>query len=187
MSKLYNRVYETLVKDEFDLVGFIAYSYYKQEKRKQIIDIITKEDRNPNQKEYNLIESLLTQHIDLYRKKAEEILNGTIEHIMVTEKSILYEKYFKSYEYKLLEDKLNTIQDNTNNDNLKSKLDTAIINTKRKYVPFEILMGILGNFFWAVVLILFWVILYFSSSDVRNFKEKVIEILQEQKDTTIKK
>ena len=100
-SKNYNKVYETLVTDENDIVGFIAYCVYKRSKQKYITTFEEKFNKRPTSDEI-LTHVLCSEMPSLedYRSKAERILEVLLEQA-VSEKEAELEKIFqrKQWQY----------------------------------------------------------------------------------------
>jgi hypothetical protein len=73
----YSNVFNKLVENEFDLPGFIAYGYYKLEKRDQIKIFKKNYKREPSPAELkNIVNIFATErHLDHYKEKATQILN----------------------------------------------------------------------------------------------------------------
>lgn len=72
----YNRVFEELVKSNDDLVGFVAYSLYKQHKRDWLIRYRDVHGSNPGTAELDafLLGVLLPEQIAQYRQSAADAL-----------------------------------------------------------------------------------------------------------------
>lgn len=92
----YNKYFETLVHDEYDIVGFISYGLYKYRKREEIINKQNDTGRLLNQKEKDEIGNKLfdKELIKFYEMKAKELLGAVIEPILI-EKEVLEEQLKK--------------------------------------------------------------------------------------------
>jgi len=84
MPKSYNVIYSHLVENEFDVVGHIAYSLYKQEK----IDYIEKKKESTGKsiKDKDLVSfhdfSSTKSSIESYRLKAEMVVQGLLDNTL---------------------------------------------------------------------------------------------------------
>lgn len=84
MQRNYSQIYSKLVSDEYDVVGHIAYSLYKQQKVQHITNYEKLHGVKPT--DTDLIEfnnfSNLEHSIESYNLKAEMILQGFIDNIL---------------------------------------------------------------------------------------------------------
>lgn len=145
-SKNYNKVYESLVESENDIVGFIAYGLYKKSKQKYITAFEEKYGKRPT------AEDILTHvscseipSLDSYRAEAERILELILEQAVTDKEAELEEnfrkrlwRYIKDHEPPSLIDKIYTF--------IKSSFS-----------------GVIGNFITTAIVI---IILYSLSSSV---------------------
>lgn len=172
MSVDYNKVYSSLVQDDADIVGLIAYGLYKNDKRQQIINFKAKNDnRNPNKNQKEQIESVLSARLEYYQEKANQLLDTTVEQLITENKDTIYTTYFKSHEYSLLENKINGI----------------VKNTKPKSLLSELKVEVLGNLAWLIILVIVSILIYFNNDDLKALKQKTINLITEtekQSDST---
>ena len=97
----YNKVYETLVTNEDDIVGFVAYSLYKKSKQEYITAFEKENNRKPTSEEI-LTHVLCSEmpSLKLYRARAEQIVTALLRQA-ADEKQKELEKVFqrKLWEY----------------------------------------------------------------------------------------
>lgn len=172
MNVGYNKVYSSLVQDDADIVGLIAYGLYKNEKRQQIINFkVRNSNKNPNKSQKEQIENLLSSRLEYYQEKANKLLDKTVEQLIKENKDTIYTTYFKSHEYSQLELKINVIEKNTTPKSLLSELKVEI----------------LGNLAWLIILVIFSILIYFYNGDLKTLKQKAVNLITEtenQRDTT---
>ena len=142
----YNKVYESLVSDQDDIVGFIAYGLYKKSKQEYITTFENKFHRRPKPDE------LLTHvscsempRLNAYRKEAERTLQFLLEQA-VSEKQSELEKDFQSNLWKYV--------NNYEPPTPVEKIFTFCMSA---------FSGVFGNFLTSVIVIL---LLYCLSSQV---------------------
>ena len=158
----YNTIYESLVQDDTDIVGLIAYSLYKNDKREQIIGFQNRNNgRNPNRTQLNQIELVLANQLDYYTNKANQLLDTTVEELIVSNKDVIYSTHFRSREFESLENKIQEVKNDTS-----------------KSIWAELKIEVLGNLAWLIIIILATVIIYFVNDDVKILKEKVVNIIE---------
>lgn len=158
----YNTVYESLVQDDADIVGLIAYSLYKHDKREQIVGSMTKNGgRRPNKTQLTHIESVLANQLDYYTEKANQLLDTTVEQLITSNKDEIYVAHFRSLQFELLETQIKDI-----------KKDTS------KSIWAELKIEVLGNLAWLLIIIFITIIAYFLNDDVKLLKEKVINSIE---------
>lgn len=93
----YNEVYESLVKDQDDIVGFIAYGLYKKSKQEYITTFKEKFNKEPTSEDLK-VHVLCSEMPSLtsYREKAEQTLKLLLEQA-VSEKEVDLEKNFQRH------------------------------------------------------------------------------------------
>lgn len=142
----YNKVYESLVKNQNDIVGFIAYGLYKKSKQEYITTFEKNFGKRPTSDE-------LTTHVlcseipslEAYRKEAEQTLEFLLEQA-VSEKEAELEKNFQRNLWKYVK-----------NYEPPSLLDKFFTFFKSSF------SGVMGNFITTAIIIL---LLYSLSSQV---------------------
>lgn len=82
--KSYNFIYSKLVQDQYDFIGKIAYSIYKEDKINYINTIKDKNNREPNDNELESFIMISSQdsYIERYRLEAENLLQIFLEHTL---------------------------------------------------------------------------------------------------------
>ena len=99
MAEEYNKMYDSLVSSDDDIIGLIAYGIYKRHKRKFIINHTKAHGIRPNDKEMeNFMTSALSQ-LDRYKKEGQDIFLSSVGNAVQKE-------YEKSEEHKKLVDKV---------------------------------------------------------------------------------
>ncbi|EGQ9765640.1 MICOS complex subunit MIC60 [Vibrio alginolyticus] len=94
-KKKYNQVYETLVEDEDDLVGQIAYCMYKQNKQKYIRSFEEEHKRLPSDEELEVyVKCSEIPKLSLYEAQAEELISNTLSQA-VSEKELELNRQFE--------------------------------------------------------------------------------------------
>lgn len=184
MTSSYSKVLESFVEDDTDISGLIAYGLYKFDKRAQIIRIKNEKNRTPSKQEVKEIETILSSQIDFYKKKANEMLDGTLEYSIERNKEEVFEKYFIQTENLKNEIFVKYFASKEFND-LSQVLEKINKNTTPKKWISEIWIEVQGNIAWTLLLIIISVIAYFSNDDMQNYKDKVIKALQP--DSTMQK
>lgn len=159
----YNKVFESLVEGDADIVGLIAYGLYKEYKRNQYLVIKSTKKRNPNKTELKQIEDFVLNNINEYKKKANELLDISIEQAIITNKATIYETYFKDYGVRIFE----------------GKLDRFTSRYKPKSFWYDLLMETLGNLAWVIIIFVISVLIYFNNGGIQKLKDKVIEFVKE--------
>jgi len=93
-----NLIYRSLVKDEKDVLGLVAYGLYKKNKVSHIDDYIKKHRRPPTDKDLIPFQQTCFKHIDLYTDKAIELSNEFGQKYLanyVEELSAEYERLYQ--------------------------------------------------------------------------------------------
>lgn len=82
--KNYNFIYSELVQDQYDFIGKIAYSIYKEDKINYINSFKEKNNREPNSEDLGQFIMISSQpnNIDRYRLEAENLLQMFLEHTL---------------------------------------------------------------------------------------------------------
>lgn len=163
----YNTVYESLVQDDTDIVGLIAYSLYKNDKREHIIGCTTRNSgKTPTKPQIVQIERVLANQLDYYTEKANQLLDTTVEQLINSNKNKIYVAHFRSLEFELLENKIVDI-----------KKDTS------KSIWAELKIEVLGNLAWLLIIIFITILAYFLNDDVKLLKKKVINSIENTKES----
>ena len=163
MSEEYNKVYGLLVQDDTDILGLIAYGLYKNEKRQKILKYKTNNGgRNPTKMQVEKIADDLTDRLRYYQEKANQLLDVTVEELIVVKKDTLYASHFKSVEMTAIEQQFASINN----------------NTKPKSLFAELKIEVLGNIAWLFIIIIITVMAYFMSNDVRILKQNVVRFIE---------
>ncbi|WP_298313564.1 hypothetical protein [uncultured Aquimarina sp.] len=89
----YNKIFENLVEDEGNLIGLIAYSLYKQEKRKEIVKIANG-GKKPTKTQIKRIESVLSNQLEGFKEQANILLDTTFEYLVSENLDNIYSEYF---------------------------------------------------------------------------------------------
>jgi hypothetical protein len=167
----YNKIYETLVGDGKDVVGLVAYSIYKQDKRDQIVEIKGRRAKNPSQSEMAGIERNCSNRIAAYKKAAKEELDALVSGVINDNKEQIFEQYF-SKDYSHLQELKN----------IKTELASVKNNTEPRSFLAEMGIEVAGNIAWSILFILLSIIVYFNNDEIQAYKHKIGRALQE--DTT---
>jgi len=152
-TQKYNKVYETLVEDETDIIGQLAYCIYKQSKQKFIQEFESINHRRPNDLELN--NHVLCSEmpaLDMYTMQAERAVKELVGQA-AAEKEIELEKHFKERLWQFIH---------------RHEPEGF---WERKWRMFKSLIhggvgGVFGNAFTTLLLILFF--FWASSSETRD-------------------
>lgn len=82
--KTHNDIYTKLVQDQYDFIGKIAYSIYKEDKINYFTSFVEENNREPNESELEqfIIISSLPSTLDRYRLEAENLLHIFLDHTL---------------------------------------------------------------------------------------------------------
>lgn len=145
-SKNYNKVYESLVTSEDDIVGFIAYGLYKKSKQKYITTFEQKYSKRPSDEDISIhVSCSELPSLDNYRAEAKRLLELLLEQA-VSDKEAKLEEIFQKRLWRYVKDH-----------EPPSWIDKIYTFIKSSF------SGVLGNFFTTVIVIL---VLYSFSSSV---------------------
>ena len=94
-SGRFNFIYKTLVPEPYDFIGLCAYSIYKQEKIKYIIDWRTKKGTEPSPEDLRDFNIQSTNRCDQYRALAVSRVEAFGEELIAEKIKILENSYKK--------------------------------------------------------------------------------------------
>lgn len=138
----YNNVYETLVKDNNDIAGQIAYCFYKKNKQTYIKEFRNKHNKNPTDEEINNhVEFSEKPRLQVYEDLANAILKKIIIDAVQESSQQLTEKFKKDlWHYVTMYEK-------------EGFLERQFI--KGKALLFGGVGGVIGNVLTTLLLVLF--------------------------------
>lgn len=146
-----NCIYSQLVTDDNDIIGMVAYGFYKKHKIEFIESVKAKHNREPNEEEWNafLISSNTESQLKKYISWAENtiatfVMDVAGEQIKQSEKSML-----ENYQ-----------------ENIK-----AVVPSNVKTV----LLGVLGSFIFSIIITLALILGAFSEKDKADIVHKIVE------------
>lgn len=99
MAEEYNKMYDSLVTSDDDIVGLLAYGLYKRHKRKFIITHTKKHGIRPNKDEMDSFMTSALSQLERYKKEGEDVFLRSVG-------SAVQQEYEKSDEHKKLVDKV---------------------------------------------------------------------------------
>ncbi|MBZ0258040.1 hypothetical protein K8I31_18390 [bacterium] len=138
----YNQTYEKLIEDENDLVGMIAYSLYKENKREWIIEFRSNHSRPPNKDEEKLfVESKTPKDIERYRLQSEQMLTAYAGYILDKSTAEIREKAIN---------------------------ESVLSSVNKKIGGFwkQVFAGSVGAFFYSLLLLLIYLIINYIGVDL---------------------
>lgn len=93
----YNFIYKTLVKDEDDIIGIIAYAFYKRQKIEFIENFITQNGKDPNDNDLKTFHQISNSQSQLesYRASAINLAKEFLEASLAEKANELEEYYEK--------------------------------------------------------------------------------------------
>lgn len=158
-----NYIYSKLVSHDSDIIGMVAYGYYKHHKIEFIKSIKKKYNREPNEQEWEAfsVASTTDDQLEKYLSRADSklatfVMNTTGEQIRESERKML-ENY----------------QENI-----------------RKVLPSNwktVFLGIIGSFIFSIVVTICIILAAFSEKDKAEAVNKMInKSLQEKVETPVK-
>lgn len=81
MGILYNNIYDELVKNENDIMGIIAYSFYKKHKKEWIGHFISNNNKQPSPDELANFYHTAKTNLNGYKEQAKATLSAYISSI----------------------------------------------------------------------------------------------------------
>lgn len=99
MAEEYNKMYDSLVTSDDDIVGLLAYGLYKRHKRSFIINHTRKHGSRPNQEEMENFMTSASSQLERYKKDGEDVFLRSVG-------KAVQQEYEKSDEHKRLVDKV---------------------------------------------------------------------------------
>lgn len=158
-----NYIYSKLVSHDSDIIGMVAYGYYKHHKIEFIKSIKKKYNREPNEQEWEVfsVASTTDDQLEKYLSRADSklatfVMNTTGEQIRESERKML-----ENYQ-----------------ENIKKVLPS---NWK------TVLLGIIGSFIFSIVVTICIILAAFSEKDKAEAVNKMInKSLQEKVETPVK-
>jgi hypothetical protein len=131
----YNRVYESLVKDDKDIVGMLAYSIYKKQKQETIKEfIISNNGTRPSATDLESFHNFATQRtqLEIYRKQATGITQGLANSLLKAKQK-----------------------------DIKEIIDRHLSKSKGFWsYMYGVSQSLVANFLWLIIFILFSVYLW---------------------------
>lgn len=132
----YNKVYDTLVQNDKDFVGMLAYAFYKRQKQEYIKDLKLNNKKSPSDSDLESFIKIANSknQIDTYRNMATELTGRITNEILISKQKEIKEfanRHF--YENK-------SIWHYT-----KQSIIPSIINN----IIWLIFMGLIAFLFWA--------------------------------------
>lgn len=154
-----NFIYSQLVSDDNDIIGMVAYGFYKKHKIEFIESVKAKHNREPNDEEWNAF--MLSSNTDGQLKKYE----SWAENKMATFVMEVAGEQIKQSERQMLEHYQENIK--------------AVVPSNLKTV----LLGVLGSFVFSIIITLALILGAFSEKDKAEIVHKIID--ESQKETVV--
>jgi hypothetical protein len=92
-AQKYNFIYSKLVEEEDDILGIIAYAFYKRQKISYIKSIQGKHGREPTQQEFEIFQEISNSQLTQYRAQAIELSESFLEQAL-SEKARELEEFY---------------------------------------------------------------------------------------------
>lgn len=160
----YSKAYEDFVGDGSDVVGLVAYSLYKHEKRRRVVKIKKDSGKRPSLTQLRDIEDICLGMKEHFITKANLEMNKFLDRMISVNKEEIFKTYFIE-EY--------------NSFGLLSQINTNTTPGKPKSIWADLKIEVLGNIAWAGLLILATLLGAYYSGSVRELKQKIITLLEE--------
>jgi hypothetical protein len=169
----YSRVYEEFVGDGTSFIGRIAYAFYKEAKRKKLLELkASNGNRNPSRATMRDFEDSCILHKEMYIAKATKALNDMVAGIIETDKEKIFKTYFRN-DYDILK-LVNQVHDDTQQINVNTK------PVEPRPLWKELGVEVLGNLAWAALLIL-GSLFFLLNDDAKGYLEGAGRLLEKAK------
>ncbi|CAM1357643.1 hypothetical protein [Tenacibaculum halocynthiae] len=159
----YNQIFENLVEEDSNLIGLIAYGLYKSEKRKEIVKI-KKSGKRLTKSQINGIESVLSNQLETFKEKANDLLDRTFEILIEENKDRIYSEYFLV----------------THLEGINSEIQK--LNKKQTFLD-GLSLSIAYRFIWVLLISLVGSLAYYNSESLKEIGEKINKTIFTDKNT----
>lgn len=146
-----NFIYSQLVRDDNDIIGMVAYGFYKKHKIEFIESVKAKHNREPNEEEWNAF--LISSNTEGQIRKYESWAENTIATFVMD----VAGEQIKQSEKLMLENYQENIR--------------AVVPSNLKTV----LLGVLGSFIFSIIITLALILGAFSEKDKAEIVHKIVE------------
>lgn len=158
MASAYNYIYKTLVEDDNDILGIIAYGIYKKHKIEFIDKIKKEQGREPTDEEcYSFFACSTTEtQLESYRSQAEMLLSEAVGNI-AREEIVEFEKeMLKNYKKEI----------------------SSCVPSNMKTFWLSAIAGVVSTLLFTIIAGIFYFIGGTSDRDTHDKVQQVIETIQ---------